>query len=313
MATLRVDAYLKDAISFDTDGGYSLDVYLRSAHTYATTGNHALTADGITVGAPVLGTPAITQDHVVTANGITVGAPALGTPALTQNHALTANGITVGAPTLGTPTLAIDIALTANGLTVGAPTLGTPALTQDHVLAAAGITVGAPVLGNPVLSEESGNHELTADGITVGAPVLGTPALTEVAASIPPTGAMRPWAVIPAAARRIRATVGFASILVGGVDVYATGTVEYTPVFDGALDTTVTLRAACRANGCWYGARGAASVVMPSAQTEAKALYIRVALVEAIRYTDRERIRRERMRREEESIISMVMEGKNVL
>jgi hypothetical protein len=141
----------------------------------------ALTAATISTGAPTLGLPTLAQVQALTAAGFTTGAPTLGAPTLTQGQALAAEGITTGAPTLGTPTLGQAHALTAVSITTGAPTLGTPTLAQAQTLTAAGITTGAPTLGTPTLSTE-GTDSLTTEGITTGAPTLGAPTLTQVQA-----------------------------------------------------------------------------------------------------------------------------------
>lgn len=135
-----------------------------------------LTANGITTGAPVLGTPALTQNHVVTATPPSVAAPTLGTPALSQNHVVTITPPSVGAPVLGTPSLTQNHAITATPPSIAAPTLGTPSLSQNHTLTATPPSIGAPVLGTPSLA---GAGELLPNGITTGSPTLGTPSLTQ--------------------------------------------------------------------------------------------------------------------------------------
>lgn len=141
--------------------------------------NYSLTANGLDLGAPVLGSPALSQNHVLSASGLDAGAPVLGSPALQQNHVLAALGLDIGAPELGTPTLteSVNYALEALGLTIGAPELGQPALSQNHVLEALGLTIGTPELGSPVMAQV---HILTADAILIGAPELGSPTLTIV-------------------------------------------------------------------------------------------------------------------------------------
>ena len=67
--------------------------------------DHALTAESIVTGAPVLGFPALTLSGEFAVDGITAGAPVLGSPALTQDHKLTATAIASGIPLLGTPVL----------------------------------------------------------------------------------------------------------------------------------------------------------------------------------------------------------------
>ena len=145
-------------------------------------GVHSLAATDLAAGQPVLGAPAIGQTHILTATGVSTGVPVLGTPAVGQTHALTASGLAAGTPVLGTPELASMSnvnALTANSLAAGAPILGTPAIGQKHALTATGLTAGAPVLGSPAVGQE---HALTATGLTAGAPVLGVPSLTQAVA-----------------------------------------------------------------------------------------------------------------------------------
>jgi hypothetical protein len=147
-----------------------------------------LTADDLTTGAPVLGTPALGQAHALTATGIVAGAPTLGTPAIGQAHALAATGIAAGAPTLGAPALGQGHALAADGLAAGAPVLGSPAVGQVHALAAPALAAGAPVLGSPTLAQV---HALVAGGITTGGPVLGSPALNAPVADVPASRTIR--------------------------------------------------------------------------------------------------------------------------
>ncbi len=147
--------------------------------TPALSQDHALSSSALTIGAPVLATPALSQDHVLTAVGLTLGAPELGTPALSvqENYALAADPITLGAPILGTPSIGQNHALTADALLVGAPVLGAPALGQVHALLAEALLIGTPVLGSPALSQD---HALIAEGLLLGVPVLGSPALAQV-------------------------------------------------------------------------------------------------------------------------------------
>jgi hypothetical protein len=140
--------------------------------------DHNLTANGLTVGAPIVGQPAITQDHSLSSTALTLGAPALDTPALSQVHELTANGLLAGTPVLDMPGLSQDHGLTADDIVAGAPVLGEPAISQVHALSVDTLTVGTPVLGTPSLSTE-GDHALTADPLTVGTPSLGSPDLAQ--------------------------------------------------------------------------------------------------------------------------------------
>jgi hypothetical protein len=148
---------------------------------------HGLTASGLAAGAPVLATPTLTQVHALTANGLATGAPVLATPTLTvqANHALTANGLSAGAPVLATPTISQAHALTANGLAAGAPVLTVPTLAQIHALVAQALNTGAPTLAHPALAEEGADdHNLVANGLATGAPTLGSPSLAQVHALI---------------------------------------------------------------------------------------------------------------------------------
>ena len=71
-------------------------------------GSVALTANGVTSGAPVLGTPVLTNIHhelSAAAGGVTAGSPVLGSPTIGQTHIFAATSFASGAPRLGTPTL----------------------------------------------------------------------------------------------------------------------------------------------------------------------------------------------------------------
>lgn len=146
-----------------------------SLGTPALTQVHALTANGISAGTPSAGTPTITQTHSIAATAISTGAPSLGTPALSQVHVFTATGISTGTPTLGTPLLTIAGTLVADNITAGVPTLGSPAITQVHGLLANAIATGSPSLGQPGLTQV---HGFTATGIATGSPTLGSPSLS---------------------------------------------------------------------------------------------------------------------------------------
>lgn len=156
-----------------TTRGAAWDV---GAFEYVSSGNHALTADPITIGTPALDSPSITQNHAFGAPTALTTTPTLGSPALSQNHVLAANGLAIGTPSLGTPVLSINVSLTANPLTVGTPVLGSPTITQNHAISAVPLVVGAPQLATPAISQ---NHALGAAGLAVGVPTLGTPILSE--------------------------------------------------------------------------------------------------------------------------------------
>jgi hypothetical protein len=69
-------------------------------------GSVDLTADGVTTGAPVLGTPTLVNiAHSIAGNGIVAGVPVLGSPSIGQNHSLSANGVTTGAAFARSPTV----------------------------------------------------------------------------------------------------------------------------------------------------------------------------------------------------------------
>ena len=147
-----------------------------TATVYMTVG--AIVANGITAGAPVIGSPALTQEYALSAASIVSGVPTVEQPDRIQNHALAGASIESGAPALGTPMLT-DIpagTMTAEHITAGAPTVGSPTITQNHALGAGAIAAGAPVFG-PVTLEQQ--HALMAGGVTAGSPVVGSPTLTE--------------------------------------------------------------------------------------------------------------------------------------
>jgi hypothetical protein len=144
--------------------------------TVAAAAPDACTADDITSGTPVLGTPTAARIPNLAADDITSGTPVLGTPTLGQKHDLTANDITAGAPVLGTPTVGVKHNLVADDITSGTPVLGTPVLAEDagDACTADDIVSGTPVLGTPTVGQA---HGLTADNIVSQSPALGTPTL----------------------------------------------------------------------------------------------------------------------------------------
>lgn len=135
-------------------------------------------ASGAATGTVTLGslTALLTADAVLTATGLDIGSPVLGSPAVTQVHSVAATGLAVGSPAFGTPALTQVHSLAATGLDVGALAIGSPILTQVHGLTAVNLALGSPEFGSPVLSVV---HVLTATAIALGSPEFGTPALTQ--------------------------------------------------------------------------------------------------------------------------------------
>ena len=177
-----------DEVTRDEDRGFRTSDYYTTAYCprlvieyIAGTGvTDALTANGITTGAPVLGAPALTQNVVtynLTATAITAGTPTLGAPQVGQVHALTGTAITAAAPVLGRPAIGQVHVLTVAATVAGAPDLGTPAIGQIHALAGAGIVAGAPALGAAAIGQV---HALTAPAITAGRPMLGSPIIGQI-------------------------------------------------------------------------------------------------------------------------------------
>lgn len=149
--------------------------------TPALTQNHALTATAPSIAAPTTGTPGVSQNHSITANAPSVASPTTGTPGVSQNHVLTATAPSVAAPTLGTPTLSLAGQLTPNGIAAGAPVLGTPSLSQNHAITVTAPAVAAPTLGTPAIGQ---NHAIVATAPTIAAPTLGSPVLTLAGGSV---------------------------------------------------------------------------------------------------------------------------------
>ena len=105
------------------DGGFTADLI------YTSGGTDALTADDITTGNPVLGTPTIGQVHDLTADDIATGNPVIGTPTLAEGAVnLIADSILIGSPALGTPVIGQIHILIASGISARSPTFGLPSL-----------------------------------------------------------------------------------------------------------------------------------------------------------------------------------------
>lgn len=134
-----------------------------------------LTATGLTVGSPVFDTPTLSHHYSVTGNDLAVGSPGLDSPAASVNHHLTASDLAVGSPVFDTPSAAVFYSLTATGLTVGSPVFGAPAMSTGNQLTVDDLEVGSPVLDSPAAAVF---YPLVASGLTVGSPDLGTPGLT---------------------------------------------------------------------------------------------------------------------------------------
>ena len=135
-----------------------------------------LTATGITVGTPVVGTSTISQKQALAATGIATGVPALGTPTIgAAVNALTATGFATSIPVIGSPTVKQKQAFSATGIATQKPVIGTSTISQKQVLSASGIATGIPILGIPILNAAA--TALTATGIATPTPVLDTPTL----------------------------------------------------------------------------------------------------------------------------------------
>jgi hypothetical protein len=162
----------------------NLKFSIYATYTAGGGGTDALTANGITTGAPTLGAPTLTQNavtHNLTATAITAGTPTLGAPQVGQVHALTAAAISATAPVLGQPAIGQVHVLSGAATIAGAPDLGTPAIGQSHVLTATAIATGAPAVGSPTVGQA---HVLTAAGIAAAAPELGAPTIGQIHALI---------------------------------------------------------------------------------------------------------------------------------
>lgn len=125
-----------------------------------------LTADDLTLSAPVLDSPALGQTHDVTVTDIVTGSPVIGTPAIGQVHELVVQGITGGDPVLGTPTVGEEAGLVAQDITAGSPVLDAPTIGQTHVLTASDITAGTPVLDTPTVGSFGTVLLVDTDGVS---------------------------------------------------------------------------------------------------------------------------------------------------
>lgn len=164
------------------DGGYDAAEDTPSADTTIAGGGgtDALTATGISTGAPSVGSPAIGQIHALSATGIATGAPSVGSPSLGQVHSLTAIAIATAATSVGSPALGQVHVLTATAVATGTPSVGSPALGQIHALAATGIATDAPSVSSPILDAPGGTDALTATGVAAGSPSVGSPTIGQV-------------------------------------------------------------------------------------------------------------------------------------
>jgi hypothetical protein len=141
---------------------------------------HALAATAVATGASSVGSPSVGQVHSLTAIAIATAAPSVSSPALGQVHALAATAVATGSPSVGTPAIGQIHTLAATGVATSAPSVGSPAIGQVHVLTATGITTGTPSASSPVLDAPGGTDALTATGIAAGSPSVGSPAVGQV-------------------------------------------------------------------------------------------------------------------------------------
>jgi len=180
--------YLFIQIAHQLDGAGSnanSDTHLAvgSSNTVTTSnfvGINVLTATGIDIGTPTVGTPAIGQIHNLVGTGITTGSPTLGTPELQEaanKDELTANGIDAGVPIMENPAIGQIHILTGADINAGTPTVGNPAIGQIHILVGEGIIAGTPTIGTPAIEQI---HILTGIGITAGTPSVDEPDLKQI-------------------------------------------------------------------------------------------------------------------------------------
>jgi hypothetical protein len=102
-----------------------------------------LTATGLTVGSPVLGTPAYAKAVINFTAVFTPHSPVFDTPAFNQKQKLTPAGLTVARPFIQIPGLT---GINPMGLGVGSPTFGAPILTHPWGLYTPIPTVSAQML-----------------------------------------------------------------------------------------------------------------------------------------------------------------------
>ena len=141
--------------------------------------NDELDIPGMTVGTPVLGTPAFTAVHILAIAAMNTGAVALANPAVSQVHALSIPEFATGQSVLGNPSLSENGSnheLVIDAMSTGTPILDAAGLVQTHVLSPQGLDAGTPVLSSPSLAQ---SHVLTL-ALGTQAPVLGSPALGQV-------------------------------------------------------------------------------------------------------------------------------------
>lgn len=172
-----VGAYIeiKEPLAITADG---LTVTSPAIGTPALTQKHVLAASALTVSALGLPSPTLTQKHVLSVTGLAVGSPVLDSPAFLSSYAFVGDALNVGSPVLGEPTPVPIYAFVADELAVGSPALDEPELVQAHVFEADGLTLESPELGEPPVDIVSGDT-IIATPLTVTGPVLGTPALAQ--------------------------------------------------------------------------------------------------------------------------------------
>lgn len=135
----------------------------------------ALEASDLQGAAPDLGDAAVTQEHALSAAGLTSGAPVLQTANAAQIATMVAEGFSGQPAQFGEPEL--KQSLVAGSLSLPAPVLQAPAVEQTHEIGAASLTGALPALGTPVCLETDLPDELEPASLVSGAPELYSPAI----------------------------------------------------------------------------------------------------------------------------------------
>lgn len=132
----------------------------------------ALTAMGVTTGAPVLGASDIAQGHALTTEGLATAPAIMAAATLGQTHTLVATALVGTAAILGTPVLQETGAvheLLAASIALSPPVLGAATIGQHHDLSPLSITVGQPIVADCTIGQA---HQLISIGIVTGVPEI---------------------------------------------------------------------------------------------------------------------------------------------
>ena len=115
---------------------------------------HALTPNGITLGAVSIPTTNMAEQETFDADDCIMGAPSLGSPAFTQKHVFLADGITGGVNVFETPAMIVNVNLgTPSSITLGVPLVNQTLFGQGHTFLPSPIVTQNIIIDNITIAQ----------------------------------------------------------------------------------------------------------------------------------------------------------------